>query len=93
MNAKLKIFSEDPDWCGQWDKKDVLEEMKDVGIEVDEPEKQWLNWVFDHNFEDVVLPQEQIIETFNALKKCEMLFKLDDMDVRIIYEEEEEEVA
>ena len=47
--AKLTIVSDNPDFCGTWNKDEVVDEMKELGIEA--PEDQWLDYIFDRNFE------------------------------------------
>ena len=53
---KLKITcNTGPDIPGEWDKAEVEEEMKDLGMEVTEGD-EWLEYVLGHVFIDAVLP-------------------------------------
>ena len=59
--AKLTIVSDNPDFCGTWNKDEVVTEMKELGIEA--PEDQWLDYIFDRNFEC-----DSLADTVNFLK-------------------------
>ena len=59
--AKLTIVSDNPDFCGTWNKDEVVDEMKELGIEA--PEDQWLDYIFDRNFEC-----DSLADTVNFLK-------------------------
>ena len=59
--TKLTVVSDNPDFCGTWNKDEVVAEMKELGIEA--PEDQWLDYVFDRNFEC-----DSLADTMNFLK-------------------------
>ena len=63
--SKLTVVSDNPDFCpdfcGTWNKDEVVAEMKELGIEA--PEDQWLDYIFDRNFEC-----DSLADTVNFLK-------------------------
>ena len=59
--TKLTVVSDNPDVCGTWNKDEVVAEMKELGIEA--PEDQWLDYIFDRNFEC-----DSLADTVNFLK-------------------------
>ena len=59
--SKLTVVSDNPDFCGTWNKDEVVVEMKELGIEA--PEDQWLDYIFDRNFEC-----DSLADTVNFLK-------------------------
>ena len=59
--TKLTVVSDNPDFCGTWNKDEVVAEMKELGIEA--PEDQWLDYIFDRNFEC-----DSLADTVNFLK-------------------------
>ena len=60
--TKLTVVSDNPDFCGTWNKDEVVAEMKELGIEA--PEDQWLDYIFDRNFEC-----DSLADTVNFLKR------------------------
>ena len=59
--SKLTVVSDNPDFCGTWNKDEVVAEMKELGIEA--PEDSWLDYIFDRNFEC-----DSLADTVNFLK-------------------------
>ena len=59
--TKLTVVSDNPDFRGTWNKDEVVAEMKELGIEA--PEDQWLDYIFDRNFEC-----DSLADTVNFLK-------------------------
>ena len=59
--TKLTVVSDNPDFCGTWNKDEVVTEMKELGIEA--PGDQWLDYIFDRNFEC-----DSLADTVNFLK-------------------------
>ena len=59
--SKLIVVSDNPDFCGSWNKDEVVAEMKELGFEA--PEDQWLDYIFDRNFEC-----DSLADTVNFLK-------------------------
>ena len=59
--SKLTVVSDNPDFCGTWNKDEVVTEMKELGIEA--PEDQRLDYIFDRNFEC-----DSLADTVNFLK-------------------------
>ena len=59
--TKLTVVSDNPDFCGTWNKDEVVAEMKELGIEA--PEDQWLDYICDRNFEC-----DSLADTVNFLK-------------------------
>ena len=59
--TKLTVVSDNPDFCGTWNKDEVVTEMKELGIEA--PEDSWLDYIFDRNFEC-----DSLADTVNFLK-------------------------
>ena len=54
MNLKITCNT-NPDIPGQWNQADVEQEMKELDIEV-KSNDEWLEYILDHVFDDVVLP-------------------------------------
>ncbi len=54
MNLKITCNT-NPDIPGEWNRADVEQEMKEVGIEVNGND-EWLEYVLGHVFDEVVLP-------------------------------------
>ena len=59
--TKLTVVSDNPDFCGTWNKDEVVAEMKELGIEA--PADSWLDYIFDRNFEC-----DSLADTVNFLK-------------------------
>ena len=94
MDAKIIIISWDndmpknpvDDWCGEWNKSEVIQEMKDLGIKADNPDEEWLDYVFDHVFDDpgFTFPSN-VIESIKISKTFKAKFKIKDVMVSIDY--------
>lgn len=79
---KIVITGSDPDAIGSYDRKDVEQEMKELGIV---PKSIWIRWVLTHAF-DVELPPA-IIEALESGVVTEIGFftEHDDlMQIRLI---------
>ena len=63
--TKLTIASTNEDYCGTWTKEEVEKEMQEVGSDAYKNDQEaWLEWVFDHIFDDLGYP----VNLLNALK-------------------------
>ena len=74
MTKKIIISSKDvKDWNGVWFKGDVEQEMKDC----DQTPKgnDWIEWVFDHKFDDDELQPEiaAYIVEFDEIKSVKLM--------------------
>lgn len=61
MKEKLIIVSENQDWCGEWVRAETESEMEDVGCAGD-----WLEWVFDHNFDSYPPEILHVLQLFDV---------------------------
>lgn len=94
MDAKLTIISWDNDmsssvndWYGEWNKNEVVQEIKDVGIKLDNPNEEWLDYVFDHVFDDPDFTFPNcVIESIKISKTFKAKFKIKDVIVIIDYQ-------
>ena len=82
MTKKIIISSKDvKDWNGVWFKGDVEQEMKDCN---QTPKgNDWIEWVFDHMFDDSELQPEIVayIVEFDEIKSVKIM--LDRCEVTI----------
>ena len=61
MKEKLVVVSENENWCGEWVRIETEAEMEDVGYVGD-----WLEWIFDHNFDKCPLEILHVLQLFDV---------------------------
>ena len=83
MTKKIIISSKDvKDWNGVWFKGDVEQEMKDC----DQTPKgnDWIEWVFDHMFDDSELQPEiaAYIVEFDEIKSVKLMLDRGEVTIK-----------
>lgn len=83
MAKKLIISSKDvKDWNGVWFKSDVEQEMKDLN---QTPKgNDWIEWVFDHMFDDNELQPEiaAYIVEFDEIKSVKLMLDCGEVTIK-----------
>ena len=88
MTKRLEIVSDNHDIEGVWFKKDVEDEMKDILGRDPENETEWISWVFGHDFDDMGVEVNTMLEAVACSEKIlEIKFKTPDNDMVTIYKE------
>ena len=83
MTKKLIISSNDvEDWNGVWFKGEVEQEMKDCGQTP--KENDWIEWVFDHMFDDNELQPEIVacIAEFDEIRFMKIVLDCGEVTIK-----------
>ena len=83
MTKKLIISSNDvEDWNGVWFKGEVEQEMKDCGQTP--KENDWIEWVFDHMFDDNELQPEIVacIAEFDEIRFMKIILDCGEVTIK-----------
>ena len=83
MTKKLIVSSNDvEDWNGVWFKGDVEQEMKDCGQTP--KENDWIEWVFDHMFDDNELQPEIVacIAEFDEIRFMKIILDRGEVTIK-----------